>query len=66
MSPFTPPPLLGLKGGRKDIRHSTLFVDQVAFPGCSVYYKASENCFFFFYGLAYNLAARKVMYLSET
>lgn len=26
----------GLKGGRKEIRPSTSFADQVAFPGCSV------------------------------
>lgn len=36
MSLFTPPSLPGLKGGRKEIRHSTSFADQVAFPGCSV------------------------------
>lgn len=33
----TPPSLPGLKGGRKkEISHSRLFADQVAFPGCSV------------------------------
>lgn len=34
MSLFTPPSLPGLKGGRKEIRHSTSFADRVAFPGC--------------------------------
>lgn len=34
---FTPPSLPGLKGGRKETRHSTSFADRVSFPGCSVY-----------------------------
>lgn len=36
MSLCAPPSLPGLKGGRKEIRHSSSFADQVAFPGCAV------------------------------